>query len=192
MESEHTRNPYESPHSDVTQSREGTEERVRVFALRGRLGRVRYMAYVIGLFVATWLLNSVVIGVTFIALGGVGLDLTALALPLVVLFYYVPLVFGLFALTVRRLNDCNWSGWWSLLLLLPLVNVLFSIALWMVPGTDGANQYGARTPPNGMAVSFAATLAPLSLIAYIGVITAIAIPAYKDYMAHGKETVQNR
>jgi uncharacterized membrane protein YhaH (DUF805 family) len=54
------------------------------------------------------------------------------------------------AVTVRRLHDRDMSGWWYLGLavagLLPVVGFLASIALivlMVLPGTQGANRFGA-------------------------------------------------
>ena len=62
---------------------------------------------------------------------------------------YVPFIFlpPLLAVSVRRLHDSGRSGWFVLLLFVPLVN-LFCLALLCVPGTPGANRYGAR--PEGV------------------------------------------
>jgi uncharacterized membrane protein YhaH (DUF805 family) len=49
------------------------------------------------------------------------------------------------AVTVRRLHDIDISGWVCLLVLIPYVGGLFLLALTLIPGTTGPNQYGA--PP---------------------------------------------
>jgi uncharacterized membrane protein YhaH (DUF805 family) len=61
------------------------------------------------------------------------------------------LIGGLFSLavflpslgvTVRRLHDTNRSGWWILIVLIPLVGFLI-LLYWMVkPGDAGPNDYG--------------------------------------------------
>jgi uncharacterized membrane protein YhaH (DUF805 family) len=49
----------------------------------------------------------------------------------------------LLSAAVRRLHDVGFSGWWLLLLLLPLgVGVLGILLCW--PGADGPNRYGPR------------------------------------------------
>lgn len=63
-----------------------------------------------------------------------------------VLFLYMlgTLIPGL-ALMVRRLHDVNLSGWILLGVLVPLVNLLVGIGLFIVcfiPGTVGPNKYG--------------------------------------------------
>jgi uncharacterized membrane protein YhaH (DUF805 family) len=41
----------------------------------------------------------------------------------------------------RRLHDINWSGWWQLLLLIPVLNIGFRLFLCIKPGAHGANKY---------------------------------------------------
>lgn len=41
-----------------------------------------------------------------------------------------------------RLHDMGLSGWWQLLLFIPLVNFLFVLFLFIFPGDEGSNQYG--------------------------------------------------
>lgn len=53
------------------------------------------------------------------------------------------------AIGAKRLHDLNASGLFAVLLLVPLVSVVATIALGVVPGTRGPNKYGERTdaPP---------------------------------------------
>lgn len=55
----------------------------------------------------------------------------------------IPIVWVKTALYVRRWHDLRRSGWMSLLLLIPLVNVLLWLVLGSVRGTSGPNQCGA-------------------------------------------------
>ena len=45
-------------------------------------------------------------------------------------------------LSVRRLHDINFSGWWVLLGLIPVVGVIALIVFACIPGTDGEYRYG--------------------------------------------------
>jgi len=45
-------------------------------------------------------------------------------------------------LIIRRWHDLGKSGWLSLLMLIPLLNLLVLIFLWVKKGTDGPNAYG--------------------------------------------------
>lgn len=64
------------------------------------------------------------------------------------LFSIIAFVLGIFQLAanimmgVRRLHDLDKSGWWMLLLIVPLVNLFFCLYLLFFKGTDGPNEYG--------------------------------------------------
>lgn len=45
-------------------------------------------------------------------------------------------------LSARRLQDTNASGWWLLLCLVPIVNLLLSLYIAFWPGTEGENRFG--------------------------------------------------
>lgn len=48
-----------------------------------------------------------------------------------------------FAVAVKRAHDRGNSGWWTLLMFIPLVGaVWWLVALGILEGQDGANQYG--------------------------------------------------
>jgi len=68
---------------------------------------------------------------------------------------YYPLEYGWlglviivdFSLFVRRLHDFGRSGFWSLLYVVPLVNVIVSLFLLFYPGDKKANKYGMPPEP---------------------------------------------
>ena len=45
---------------------------------------------------------------------------------------------------VRRLHDINKSGWWYLLILVPIVGYIILILWFVKPSDNGENQYGER------------------------------------------------
>ena len=53
------------------------------------------------------------------------------------------------AISVKRLHDAGYSGFLALALLIPFVNLFFSIWVGILPGTAGLNKFGAapNTPP---------------------------------------------
>ena len=85
-----------------------------------------------------------------------------------------------YTLSIRRAHDFHKSGWWALLSLIPLVNLIFVF----IPGTDGENRYGNKTPPNkgGAAILIVTVL----FVAIMGILAAIAIPAYQQYVNRAK------
>jgi uncharacterized membrane protein YhaH (DUF805 family) len=155
-------NPYETPKAALADGGGGTQP-VRLFAISGRIARVRYIAY--GMLV--YLVGAAIAVLAGAALGDAGVVVAGAA-------WVAMLVLG-FMLTVQRSHDFNMSGWLSLLVIVPLVNLLF----WFVPGTDGPNRYGPPTPPNGLGVILGACVAPLTVVA--GILAAVAIPAYQGY-----------
>lgn len=60
------------------------------------------------------------------------------------LFVFVP---GL-AVAIRRLHDINKSGWWYLLMLLPIIGWIWLIVLFCKDSTPGSNQWGPN--PKGI------------------------------------------
>ena len=74
-------------------------------------------------------------------LGTFAETLGGLVLLAVVLGLFVPNL----AVTVRRMHDVGWSGWWLLLIWVPFgVLAFYAIMFW--PGRLGANRFG---PPPG-------------------------------------------
>jgi uncharacterized membrane protein YhaH (DUF805 family) len=63
--------------------------------------------------------------------------LSLLALPLVVAHTW-----GLFAVLIKRLHDLDMRGWWSLLLFIPLFNLLILVIVGLIPGNQEANRFG--------------------------------------------------
>ncbi len=45
------------------------------------------------------------------------------------------------AVGVRRLHDSDMSGWWLLMLLIPLIGFIFWIYMGVKPGTEGPNRF---------------------------------------------------
>ena len=46
------------------------------------------------------------------------------------------------ALTVKRLHDINLSGWWQLVLFIPLLGILFGLGIGFTDSDSGENKYG--------------------------------------------------
>ena len=165
-------NPYQAPSAAVADAGDQTQP-VKVFSISGRIGRARYIAYGIGFYI---LFGGIVGGLA--TLGSVGGALTVVA--------WVALMVIAFMLTIQRCHDFNVSGWLSLLMLIPLANLIFLF----IPGTDGPNRFGGPTPPNTVGVLILAWLFPA--VAAIGVVAAIALPAYQDYQKRATGQVQKR
>ncbi|MBS3932920.1 MAG: DUF805 domain-containing protein [Truepera sp.] len=53
-------------------------------------------------------------------------------------------VVATFSYSIRRLHDTGHSGYFALLLFVPLVNIALVLYLLVMPGTRGPNRYGTR------------------------------------------------
>jgi len=72
-------------------------------------------------------------------------DLGAAGLPFYVMMLYALATFiPTCAVTVRRLHDCNYSGWWLLVGLVLYVGEVALFALLCFQGTAGDNRFGAE------------------------------------------------
>jgi uncharacterized membrane protein YhaH (DUF805 family) len=165
-------NPYGAPRAAVGDAAEEFQP-VRILAVSGRIGRARYVVYSI---VLTMLIMFLV-GIASAFLGPAGIALMALA--------YIAVIVLSIMLTIQRSHDFNMTGWFSLLALVPLVNIIF----WFIPGTDGPNRFGAKTPPNSALVLIGLWIMPLVFVG--GIIAAVSIPAYQEY-AKRAQTQQPR
>lgn len=84
-------------------------------------------------------------------------------------------------INVQRLHDIGWSGWLYLLNFVPIVGSVFPLLLLFIPGTTGANRFGAPPPPNTTAVKVLAWMWLIIPVVF-GILAAISIPAYQDYV----------
>jgi len=165
------RNPYASPRADVADLESSDEYgEVKILSSHGRLGRVRYIGYGMGMSLLVMLAVGIVAG--FASAGGVG---GASVVQLLIVAAYIAIMVVQILLTIQRAHDFNSSGWLSLLMFVPLVNLIFLL----IPGTPGENRFGHRPPPNTLGVIILACLLPFVFV--VGVLAAIAIPAYQDY-----------
>ena len=151
-------NPYVAPRAAVADAPEPFQP-VRILSVSGRIGRARYILYTMGL----PMLLMFFVGLLSAFLGEAGVALMIAG--------WVAVVVISMMLTIQRSHDFNMSGWFALLGLVPLANLAF----WFIPGTDGANRYGAKTPPNGPGVLVGVWIVPLLVLG--GIVAAVALPA---------------
>lgn len=69
-------------------------------------------------------------------------DLFSTVLLLISIMIFILCIIADLMLDIRRLHDVNKSGWFVLLTFIPAVTPFFYLYLFLMPGTDGNNQYG--------------------------------------------------
>ncbi|SMF62855.1 Uncharacterized membrane protein YhaH, DUF805 family [Alteromonadaceae bacterium Bs31] len=171
-------NPYSTPEA----SADITDElyQPKIFALNGRIGRIRYLAY-------SMIYNLIlyfVLGIAAAILMGILGDSGGVATGIVFLVLYIPVLVIFVALMRRRINDLDKSGWLLLLLLVPLVNLIFGLYMIFAPGTKGVNRFGPAPVKTPAALWILGLLLPFIMI--VGILAAVALPAYQDYVERAK------
>ena len=56
--------------------------------------------------------------------------------------YTLAVFFPTLAVTIRRLHDTNRSGWWSLLVIIPVIGILILLIFMLLDSTPSNNNYG--------------------------------------------------
>lgn len=168
-------NPYSAPDADLDSGQGAATYQPKIFSFQGRLGRLRYLAYGFALSIVMNLAMIPFMGAAAF-MGGMGANPEGMGMLGGVLMMVVAVVSLVFAIMwlKRRLNDLNRSGWWLLLMFIPVVNILLAIYLLFFPGTDGPNNFGPAPAANSIGVLILAWLG-IGLFV-LGIASAILMP----------------
>ena len=175
-----TSNPYSPPQGEV-QDQEIETAPIKIFSAKGRIGRLRYIGYSMGIALLCYL----AVGILSVAMGAFLPD--AVSMPVIVTISGLGLVAVLLIsvlLTIQRCHDFNVTGWLSLILLVPLAPFIF----WIIPGTRGANNFGPPPPPNRGGIVAVVTI--VVALGIISILAAIAIPAYQAYLLKAESNIE--
>ena len=110
----------------------------QVYTTNGRLNRLRYFKYQLILALVSALI-AFVLGFAGGLLSG-NPESVLVTVPTGICSLVASI--GGIMLSFRRLHDLNKSGWFLLLSLVPLINIIFAFYMWLAPGTNGRNNYG--------------------------------------------------
>lgn len=162
--------PYATPRSAVGETLPEFGE-LEVFSIEGRIGRLRYLA---------WSLVLMLTGLALLGVASMGFAISEIVGGLLLAMVVLAMVVVSVQIAAQRLHDIGWSAWLWLLNLVPVVGGVFALLLLVVPGSEAANRFGPPPPPNSRAVKLLAWL--WLLVPVLGILAAISIPAYQDYM----------
>lgn len=184
-------NPYRAPTADIHPPTEGGSDLTPPYSPAGRFGRLSYIA---------WLTIVSVVGQSIMLISGgrapielpVGAggapvpgampDISPVALVVAAVIGLVTLTIAI-VFAIRRCHDIDISGWWNLLVAIPLVNLVYTLFLMFKRGTDGPNRFGPpRTTPGWERVVGIIGIVLFVGAVVVGIAAAIAVPAYFDYM----------
>lgn len=168
---------YKAPESNVMREEaEGEYDESSMFKPSGRAGRLRYFKYGMALSMGG-ILAAIALAAIVSALSE---DVDAVMLGVITNAAFVLLLPISIIFVIKRFHDLGWSGWWSLTIFIPLLNLIPTCLLLFMPGTSGANRFGNPTRPGNSGVVW--LIAILVLVMTIGILAAIAVPAYNDYL----------
>jgi uncharacterized membrane protein YhaH (DUF805 family) len=98
----------------------------------GRAGRPEFWWFELSSFIIITVLSALAyVSVAFSVLGGI---------------YALAVLIPGIAVAVRRLHDTGRSGWWLLLMLVPLVGFIVLLVFFVSEGPPEPNQYGPPAP----------------------------------------------
>ncbi|HEY4081924.1 MAG TPA: DUF805 domain-containing protein [Burkholderiaceae bacterium] len=178
-------NQYAAPVAEVADiTDEGGFGELKIFSAEGRIGRLRYLAYVTGIGFLINLITGVVMSILSPILAAIS---PGLLMP-AALLSCLPLLSFLLMCGIQRSHDFNASGWWAIATLIPFVGLVWAF----VPGTHGRNRYGAPPPPNSTGVKIFGWLVPIFMVAIIGILAAVAIPQYQHYVQKARAAQQQQ
>ncbi|MDJ0777536.1 MAG: DUF805 domain-containing protein [Gammaproteobacteria bacterium] len=169
-------NPYSAPDAALDTGVQDELYEPSIFSFNGRIGRLRYLAYSFAVNFVLMLVMIPLMGATAFVGGAAGPEsMGVLGMVAMALFYIVTIVISVM-FSKRRLNDLNRSGWWFLLFIIPIVNLLLAIYLIFFPGTDGSNDFGPAPTANSLGVQILGWMLPALML--LGILSAIAIPMF--------------
>ena len=102
----------------------------KIFSLNGRLNRKPYFFGNLALGLISFIFKSIMENSPGILTSILGFIVG------------VAIIIGSVSLIVRRLHDLDKGGLWALIMLIPIVDFIFSLYLLFAKGTDGYNRFG--------------------------------------------------
>jgi uncharacterized membrane protein YhaH (DUF805 family) len=149
-----------------------------IFQLRGRIGRVRCLVYYLALSVALLLCCATIdaiIGYNEAGQHAVRLLGAAASVAVVV-------VGG------RRLHDLGHTRWFTLGLLIPVLNIPIVLLLLGAPGNIGPNRFGPAPAPNSRGLLAVAWAVPVLIVA--GVLAAVILAPHKSTFERARDEME--
>lgn len=166
-------NPYQTPAADVTSPSSGEYDQSGPFSPGGRFGRLSYLAWGMLMAIPLWV-AAVFLGIAAGVSGAGAPEAMSFSMIALQLLYMIPMV--IFA--IRRLHDFDASGWWAVLSIVPLANVVLGLVLLLRRGNEGANRFAPPRLTRGWERVLGFIGIVMVVVAVIGIIAAVAIPMF--------------
>lgn len=145
-------NPYATPQSNLTDGlKDEAYCEIKMFSIRGRIGRLRYFSNIMGMFYILMILWGIEFAIIFSAAhtpSGMSFNSRVAAVGIGIV-WLITLGVGFF-LSMQRWHDTNRSGWFAILYFIPILNFVMWLFLFLAPGSSTRNDFGAPPPPNDL------------------------------------------
>lgn len=140
------------------------------YSLNGRIGRIRLLAFGV-----IWgLITTLLYLIGILLWSALGPSAVSLILAVISVFTLPAAIYSIIILPRRRLHDIGKSGWWLLLLIVPLANILLLLYMYFTRGDEGVNAYGLPPEPYTQTEFWLALLLPI--LAIIGIAAGLLLP----------------
>lgn len=107
-----------------------------LFKFSGRRNRQSFIIFQIAAVV------SIFFGFGVITALSIAAPAVAPVLAFIGIVGFIAIAIANWAAASQRVRDFGQSGVWALIMLIPYVGFAFSIALWLIPSSEGENKYG--------------------------------------------------
>ncbi|BAP14170.1 MAG: cell division protein FtsK [Alcanivorax borkumensis] len=184
--------PYQAPKADVSMAGSQETYQPKFLSLSGRIGRMRYFVYAAGLTLLFYLVMGIAAALVIpgiMSAGQSAIGVGAVIIGLIVMVGFIALMVMSWGYMVRRLNDINASGWLSLLMLVPIANLVLGLVMLFKRGSEGRNQYGAAPVSNSGGVKAAFVIVLLLMVGYFGVLFPITMANYANYSQQAMQQI---
>ena len=123
----------DAPDSSATNQKTGML--TVLFSDTRRMGRLRFLFWLVGIY------DAMIVIATVAGMGVIiaDLDVSIEAFPVIVALAALPVLWNKI---VRRGHDINHSGWWTMLLFVPVANFIVFLMLLLKPGDITQNDFG--------------------------------------------------
>lgn len=106
----------------------------------GRAGRPEFWWFFLINLIIAIVLTVIDLQLGLMAAGGVALLSTV---------YQLAVLLPSLGVSVRRLHDTDRSGWWMLIMLVPLIGLIVLLVFFIMAGTPGDNRHGPNPSDAG-------------------------------------------
>lgn len=151
-------NPYQTPSADLSSYGQQQYDATSIFSTKGRIGRINFAAYNLGMFAALCIFFVILMAIIFSAdSGGISADISAPLLIVLFIIGGIGLILYLavsIILSVKRFHDFDVSGWWYLISFIPYVGGVVGIFLMLKGGDEDENRFGYPPAPASQAAKW--------------------------------------